>query len=248
RVSSMSEQKKIESTDLLPIQENGKTYWRSLEHIAQTEEFQEFVHREFPAGASELTDPVTRRSFLGLMGASFALAGLGSGCVRRPEEKIVPYGKRPEDLVPGLPQFYATTMVLGDEVAGLLVEAHEGRPTKIEGNPLHPGSAGGTSAIHQGAILSLYDPDRAVRVLHEGEESDFSSLDKALNERIESLYKAQGEGLLIVHEPSRSPSFHAQLEKVRRQFPKAIVVSWDPVAHNAVTEATKIAFGKALEP
>lgn len=244
----MSEHKETKATDLLPIQEDGKTYWRSLEHVAETEEFKEFVHREFPAGASELTDPVSRRSFLGLMGASLALAGFGSGCVSRPEEKIVPYGKRPEDLVPGLPQFYATTMVLGDEVTGLVVEAHEGRPTKIEGNPLHPGSAGGTSAIHQGAILSLYDPDRAVRVLHRGEESDFPSLDAALNERLEAMYKAQGEGLLILHEPSRSPSFHAQLERVRKQYPKAIVVAWDPVAHNAVTEATKIAFGRALEP
>lgn len=244
----MSEQKKIESTDLLPIQENGKTYWRSLEHIAQTEEFQEFVHREFPAGASELTDPVTRRSFLGLMGASFALAGLGTGCVRRPEEKIVPYGKRPEDLVPGLPQFYATTMVLGDEVVGLVVEAHEGRPTKVEGNPLHPGSLGGTSAIHQGAILSLYDPDRTVRVLHEGKESDFPSLDAAFNERLEALARQRGRGLLIVHEPSRSPSFHALLERVRRQYPEATIVSWDPVAHNGTTEGARIAFGKAVEP
>ncbi len=242
----MNEQKK--NSDLLPIQEDGKTYWRSVEEVAATEEFQEMLHREFPEGASELTDPVTRRSFLGLMGASFALAGLGTGCVRRPEEKIVPYAKRPEDLVPGLPQFYATTMVLGDDVVGLVVEAHEGRPTKIEGNPLHPGSAGGTSAIHQGAILSLYDPDRAVRVLHNGQESDFPSLDAALNERLEALHPKGGEGLLIIHEPSRSPAFHAQLEKVRRQFPKATIVSWDPVAHNHVTEATRIAFGQALEP
>src|SRR5690606_34293524 len=141
----------------------------------------------------------------------FALAGLGTGCVRRPEEKIVPYGKRPEDLVPGLPQFYATTMVLGDEVVGLVVEAHEGRPTKVEGNPLHPGSLGGTSAIHQGAILSPDHPAPTVRVRHGGKESDFPSLDAALIERLEALARQRGRGLLIVPAPSRSPSSRALL-------------------------------------
>src|SRR5690606_22806571 len=138
---------------------------------ASTPEFRDFLHREFPEGASELTDPVSRRTFMSLMGASVALAGFGTGCVRRPEEKILPYARRPEDLVPGLPQFYATTMAVSDMVTGLVVEAHAGRPTKIEGNRLHPASLGGTCTFEQAAILSPYDPDRTVRVLQDGQES-----------------------------------------------------------------------------
>lgn len=243
---SQQNDKQKTASDLLPIQEGDKTYWRSLEHVAETEEFQELVHREFPAGASELADPVSRRSFLTLMGASVALAGLGTGCVRRPEEKIVPYSQRPEDLVPGLPQFYATTFAMGDEVVGLVVEAHDGRPTKIEGNTLHGASRGATSAIHQAAVLSLYDPDRTVRVLRNGEESDFPSFDRALNARLEGLGK--GKGLLVLHGTSRSPAFSAMKAEVQRQFPEATLVSWDPVSNAAVVQGTELAFGRALEP
>ena len=138
----------------------GREYWRSLEAVAETPEFQEYLHREFPENASEWLDPMGRRGFLKLMGASLALAGV-SACTRQPDEIIVPYVRQPEELVPGKPLFYATAMPFGGAGLGLLVESHEGRPTKIEGNPDHPSSRGATDVFAQAAILDLYKIGRA---------------------------------------------------------------------------------------
>ncbi|RYE90339.1 MAG: hypothetical protein EOO75_10320, partial [Myxococcales bacterium] len=140
------------------------TYWRSLAHLADKPEVNDLVEREFSDGASTL-DTTSRRSFLTVMSASFAAMGL-AGCVRRPEEKIIPYQKMPENLIPGLPQFYATAVCDQGEALGLLVECHEGRPTKIEGNPDHPASLGGTSSWVQALPLDLYDPDRLPTPIH----------------------------------------------------------------------------------
>ena len=119
----------------------GREYWRSLEALSETAEFKDFLHREFPQNASEWLDPVGRRGFLKLMGASLALAG-ATGCTRQPHEELVPYVRQPEEEVPGKPLFYATAMPMNGAGMGLLVETHEGRPTKIEGNPDHPSSHG----------------------------------------------------------------------------------------------------------
>src|SRR5712691_126330 len=133
----------------------GRAYWKSLEELAETPAFLDFLHREFPEQASEFTDPAGRRQFLTLMGASLALAGL-TACTRQPEEKVVPYVKAPEDLVPGKPLFFATAVLDRGYAKGVLVESHMGRPTKIEGNPDHPASLGGTDALGQAAVLGLY--------------------------------------------------------------------------------------------
>ena len=117
----------------------GRRYWQSLEELADTDAFGDFVKREFPAHASEWLDPVGRRGFLKLMGASMALAG-ATACTRQPDEFIVPYVRTPEDVVPGRPLFFATTMTIAGVGAGILAESHEGRPTKLEGNPDHPSS------------------------------------------------------------------------------------------------------------
>ncbi len=146
----------------------GTSYWRSLEELAGTPEFREFLHREFPAGAAEWDDPAGRRQFLKIMGASLALAGL-AGCTRQPAEAIVPYVRQPEEVVPGKPLYYATALTLGGHATGVLVESHLGRPTKIEGNPEHPASLGATDALTQAAVLNLYDPDRAQTVTRLGE-------------------------------------------------------------------------------
>ncbi|HEY1660617.1 MAG TPA: TAT-variant-translocated molybdopterin oxidoreductase, partial [Candidatus Sulfotelmatobacter sp.] len=122
---------------------SGPEYWRSLEELAGSPEFQEALHREFPKGASEWVDTLSRRGFLKVMGASMALAGM-TGCVKLPKEEIVPYVRQPEELIPGRPQFYATAITLGGYASPVLVESHLGRPTKIEGNPQHPASLGGT--------------------------------------------------------------------------------------------------------
>ena len=147
----------------------GKQYWRTLEELAENPEFEELLHREFPRLApSEWDEGVDRRDFLKLMAASLAFAGL-SGCGRTPEQHIVPYVKQPDGMILGKPQFYATVMPFGADAIGLLVESHEGRPTKIEGNPDHPSSLGATNAFAQASVLNLYDPDRAQTVDEFGE-------------------------------------------------------------------------------
>src|SRR3984957_7695235 len=144
-------------------EKTGPEYWRSLEELAGSQEFQEALHREFPKGASEWVDSVSRRGFLKVMGASMALAGM-TGCVRLPLEPIVPYVRQPEEVIPGRPMFYATAMTLGGDANPILVESHLGRPTKIEGNDQHPASLGGTDIFAQASILGLYDPDRSQSV------------------------------------------------------------------------------------
>src|SRR5215210_3823491 len=166
-----------------PEEQDGKLYWRSLEELADTEEFREFVSREFPQAAEEWDDPVERRTFLKLMGASLALAGL-SGCVFQPPEKIVPYVTQPEHGTPGKALFFATASSLGGVATPLLARANEGRPTKVEGNPDHPNSRNGdpadrgssaTDIFSQASILTLYDPDRAQTPLFRDEPRTWST-------------------------------------------------------------------------
>ena len=142
-------------------------YWRSLGELEDTPESRAFREREFPEGASEAPDAVSRRTLLQLLGATAGAAGLAAAC-RRPEEHIVPYVEAPEQVVPGVPRHYATTMPNGTSAYGLVVESHEGRPTKLEGNELHPASLGSSSARVQASVLDLYDPDRSQLVLRKG--------------------------------------------------------------------------------
>src|SRR5437660_7590604 len=128
----------------VPSASSGKKYWRNLEELADSPLFEEFVRREFPQQAEEWNDPVERRTFLKIMGASLALAGL-SGCVIQPPEKIVPYIKQPEEEIPGRGLWFASAFTLGGVATPILVRSNEGRPTKIEGNPDHPSSGGSTA-------------------------------------------------------------------------------------------------------
>ena len=156
----------------------GPQYWRCLEELAGTEGFEELLHREFPRQASEwVGGDVSRRNFLKLMSASLALAGL-SGCTKLPEESIVPYVRQPEEIIPGRPLFFATAMDFGGYAAPLLARSHEGRPTKLEGNPEHPVSRGATDIYGQAALLDLYDPDRSQTSTYGGEVRPWSALDR----------------------------------------------------------------------
>src|SRR5829696_8356677 len=148
----------------------GKQYWRSLDELADTKDFQELMHREFPDNATEWNDPVGRRRFLKLMGASLALAGF-TACTRQPTEYIAPYVAQPEEMIPGKPLYFATANTLGGYATGVLVESHEGRPTKVEGNPDHPASLGATDPFSQASVLGLYDPDRSQTITYLGDVS-----------------------------------------------------------------------------
>jgi molybdopterin-containing oxidoreductase family iron-sulfur binding subunit len=132
---------------------NGVTYWRSLEELERTPEFQEAVRREFPDDDWDQLPPATRRQFLMVMGASLAMAGL-TAC-RWPKEEIVPFAHRPEGRVPGVPEHFATSLELGGAALGMLVTSFDGRPIKAEGNPMHPDSLGSLHAIAQAEILGL---------------------------------------------------------------------------------------------
>src|SRR5919198_5034726 len=144
----------------------SRTYWRSLEQIEGHPEFRDSLEREFPEGASELPEGITRRDMIRLVGASLSLAG--AAACRRPVEEIVPFVTAPEDVVPGIPRYYATTMPFRRSAYGLIVESHEGRPTKIEGNPSHPSTLGASSARVQASVIGLYDPDRSKSVAQNG--------------------------------------------------------------------------------
>src|SRR5579862_7637003 len=149
-------------------EKTGPEYWRSLEELAGSEEFKQALHREFPKGASEWLDSVSRRGFLKVMGASLGLAGM-TGCVKLPLEPIIPYVRQPENVIPGRPMYYATAVTLGGYASPVLVESHLGRPTKIEGNDLHPASLGGTDIFTQASLLGMYDPDRSQTVASMGD-------------------------------------------------------------------------------
>ena len=223
----------------------GPEYWRSLDEVADTPEFQELLHREFPEGATEWTDPVGRREFLQLMGASLALAGL-TACSSQPSDKIVPYVRAPEEVIPGKPLFFATAVTLGGCSVGVLVESHQGRPTKIEGNPLHPGSLGATDALTQASILGLYDPDRSQVVLRTGTPSTWNAFVSGLATQLDSGTQPQGGGLRILTETVVSPTLAAQLQAVLAKFPAARWHQFEPVSRDTVRAGARLAFGETV--
>lgn len=228
----------------------GKRYWRSLDELADTPEFKEWLHREFPQGASELEDGQTRRHFLKIMSASFALAGvatLGAGC-RRPEQHLEPFGQQPENYTFGEPEYYATAMPTRIGAIPLVVKSYEGRPIKVEGNSLFPGGNGGTDRYAQGSILDLYDPDRAKRVQHNGKKVSREVGLKFLSDLSAKFSANQGEGLAFLAESSTSPS-RTRLQKIIAQkFPKSKWVTYDAIDSGIHQRAATQAFGRSVKP
>jgi len=226
--------------------ESGKAYWRSLEDLAETPEFVEYLRHEFPRQAAGLLPDVDRRSFLRLMGASFALAGL-SACTRQPPEELVPYVRQPEQFVPGEPLYYATAMPLGGTGIGLLAESHLGRPTKLEGNPEHPASLGATDALAQASILGLYDPDRSKTINSAGEIRTWNAFQTAFRLALAAQKEKGGAGLRILSESISSPTAAAQLEEILAQYPQARWYQYAPVNRDGARAAAKAAFGAYVD-
>jgi molybdopterin-containing oxidoreductase family iron-sulfur binding subunit len=220
--------------------------WRSLEELADTPEFREFLEREFPPGASEWNDPIGRRRFLQLMAASLALAGL-SACTRQPTEKIIPYVRAPEEIIPGKPLYYATAMTLGGYALGVLAESHMGRPTKIEGNPLHPASLGATDVFAQASILTLYDPDRSQVVLEAGRISTWSAYLAAISRALQTQAAQRGRGLRLLTETITSPTLAAQIRGLLAAYPEAQWHTYEPVNRDNARAGALLAFGSGLE-
>ena len=204
-----------------------KTYWRSLAEIEDRPEFRTALEREFPEGASELPEGVTRRDMMMLLGASLSLAGV-AGC-RRPVEEIVPYVTAPEEIVPGIPRHYATTMPFRRSAYGLIVESHEGRPTKLEGNPAHPSTLGASSSRIQASILGLYDPDRSQSVALKGEPKTWKDFVDAWKKLAEP-HAADGAGLAVLSESFSSPTLARLVGEFRGKYPKAQWATYDAVS------------------
>jgi molybdopterin-containing oxidoreductase family iron-sulfur binding subunit len=221
----------------------GKQYWRTLEELAGDPSFEELLHREFPRQApSEWDEGVDRRDFLKLMGASLAFAGL-SGCGKSPEQHIIPYVKQPDGMVLGKPLFFATAMPFGADAMGLLVESHEGRPTKIEGNPDHPSSLGSTDIFAQASVLDLYDPDRAQVVTNYGEIRTWSEFVNAAQTAAANLKGASGAGFRLLTGTITSPTIAAQIDALLKLYPQAKWHQWEPAVSDGAREGGKLAFG-----
>ena len=221
-------------------------YWRSLDELAGTNEFKRLSQREFPAGASDQPEDLSRRNFLKLTAATMALAGLNA-CTKQPTREIFPYVNQPPELVPGEPLFYATSMVLDGFATGALVKSREGHPIKVEGNPQHPASLGGSSVWLQSSILDLYDPDRSQAVVHNGEISSWASFLSDLNDLLQEQKASQGAGLRFLTETVTSPTCAAQLRQLLQLFPQAKWHQYEPVARDNIRAGARLAFSEVVE-
>ena len=224
------------------------TYWRSMAELDQTPEFRDAVEKEFAEPLEQLPpDSPARRRFMQVMGASFSMAGL-AGC-RWHEDKILPMTRRPEGVIPGTTTRYATAMELNGVAVGLHATSYDGRPIKIDGNPLHPESLGAASTYHQGSVLGVYDPDRsdAVSTLDaKGGRavSTFEAFDKAAKEQFKKLRANRGEGLRVLSDRSSSPTLAALKQRFLAAFPQAKWVTYEPLANHGRAAGTALAFGK----
>ena len=241
---------------ICPEPETGRKYWRGMDQLQDTPEFRGWLEREFPQGASEFVDPVSRRHFVKIMSASFALAGIGlTGC-RRPEAKILPFSKQPENYIHGVPQYYATAMPTRGGAVPIIVKSSDGRPTKIEGNTEHPANQvgaknhkhAGTDHYTQASILSLYDADRATRFAKGGNTISKEAAFDFLRQQADDLTGTSGKGLAVLLQKNTSPSRQRLIEAMASRFPNAKFYAHEPVDFDIHREAASIAFGKSVVP
>jgi MoCo/4Fe-4S cofactor protein with predicted Tat translocation signal len=228
------------------LSENGKEYWRSLEEFVDAPEFEEFVKREYPVHSEDWDKSFNRRTFVKLMGGTLALAGL-SGCVIQPAEKIVPYVRPQEDLLPGKPLFFATAMTLGGVATGLLAKSFEGRPIKIEGNPSHPGSLGATDVLAQASLLDMYDPDRSQEVNYRGTAKTWQGFMAATRAAVEENRVDGGAGVRFLTQTVTSPTLQDQFKRLAAELPNAKWVQYEPVNNDNAMAGAKFAFGSPAQ-
>ncbi len=224
---------------------SGPRYWKSLDDLAETPAFREWMEREFPAGASEM-EGVNRRHFMKIMAASFGLAGLGMAGCRRPESRILPYAEQPENMIPGVPTYYSSSMPGIHGSMPIIVETHQSRPTKIEGNPSYRPYGGATDIYTQSSILDLYDPDRATRSRAAGASISVSGVRDRLTALSDAHREDGGKDLVFLAEPSSSPSRARLVEAIQAKFPEATWAEYAPVDRGAAERALAKLTGKPL--
>lgn len=227
--------------------QSGKKYWRSVEEFVDAPEFEEYVKYEHPEQADTWNDSLSRRNFIKVMGASLALAGL-SGCVIQPAEKIVPYVIQPDEIMPSVPLYFATSMTLGGVSTGLLAKSYEGKPVKIEGNPDHPGSLGGTDTFAQASLLNLYDPDRSKEIVNRGVASTWKDFMTKLRAAVDENRGDGGAGIRFLTETVTSPTLIDQMKRLSEELPNSKWVQYEPVNDDNVMAGAKMAFGSPAQP
>ena len=228
------------------IKESNKIYWKSIKDKNNSEEIKSLIENEFPAGTVELAETMTRKKFLSLMGASMAMAGL-VGC-RKPAQKILPYIQAPEEIIPGIPNYYASTMPFGMNSFGIVVESHEGRPTHIEGNSLHSSSKGSVNPFIQASILDLYDPDRMKYIYSSSGKSSIDNFKKSIKE-ISGVFKDKdGEGLAVLSSSFRSPTTKNLHDKFISNYPKSNWVSFDSISYENQISGLESVIGDKVLP
>ncbi len=228
------------------LEQNGKDYWRSIEEQADTPEFRKFISEEYPHEIEEWDNSLSRRNFVKVMGASLALAGLG-GCVIQPPEKIVPYVRPVEGMLPGKANFFATAMSLSGVATGLLAKSYEGRPVKIEGNPDHPGSRGATDILAQASLLGMYDPDRSQQVTYRGGPKTWEGFMSDLRAEIEQNRADGGAGVRFLTETVTSPTLIDQFTRIKAELPNSKWVQYEPVNLDNAIAGAKMAFGTPVQ-
>ncbi len=228
-------------------QTTGRRYWRSLDDLADTPEFRQWLEREFPQGSSELElDPVSRRNFLRLMGASVALAGFGfSGC-RRPETYLVPHSRGVEWQIPGKALLYSTAMPRPGGGLPLLVTTHDGRPTKIEGNPLHPESNGGTDVVAQASILDLYDPDRSRLFIKDSTAVEPAVFEEFLKQLVAQIHSTGGAKTAILAGQDPSPTRERLRRELQQKCPNLVWAEYEPLDPGYKMAAEAACFGPSV--
>src|SRR5579872_714604 len=202
-----ADQPDVDISTLRNAASGGETprFWRGLDELADTPQFRNHKENEFPHGANDPDARLDRRELLKVMAASAAFAGL-SGCTKLPTQKIVPYIRQPEAIIPGKALFYATAVTLGGIATGILVESNMARPTKIEGNPDHPGSLGATDAFSQASVLSLYDPARSQAEIHDGRIGSWAEFQNELSAALGTEKGSGGAGVRLLTPTITSPT------------------------------------------
>ena len=226
---------------------NGPRYWRSLDDLLETPGFRDWIEREFPQGASEIQG-MNRRHFLKIMAASFALAGFGMAGCRRPERKILPYAKQPERIIPGVPIYYSSSLPSAHDNLPLIIETHEARPTKIEGNPSYPAYGGATDIFAQASVLDLYDPDRATKSKQGSKTLSQSQLYDVIDKLRAHYQENQGKGLALLLRPSTSPTRYRLLTEWQRIYPESVMATYQPIAFDGSEKALEKLFGSRVRP
>ena len=261
-------------------EDGAKVFWKSLEDKQNPTAAQTRAESEFPLGLEEakaasiaaaksdlvklrkskdapkdVSDvSVGRRGFMFFAGASAAL--LAEGCARRPVEKILPYSKAPEHVIPGVAAYYASVIPQRGDAIGVLVESHEGRPTKIEGNPAHPSSLGATDAWTQASLYDLYDPDRGTTPMKGARQgtggfgnhapATWGDFDQAFTDLLRTAQADGGARLRILAETTTSPTFIRLRDAIRAKLPQAKVVTWSPIHDGNAHEGARLAFGQTV--